>query len=160
MINFFFILLVLSIVNLIFGNVDLFIGLIFAKIIFIPILILSSKSSMFSLKVFAWITFICIFSGFYFFYLEFDDYNQFIYFSYEDLDYLEVFAKVGLFLLVVVFFMLFYEKYIKKSKFKYSENINILEDINLANNFKNKNSKFFVFLIFFFVATSIPLISN
>ena len=159
MINFFFILLVLSIVNLIFGNVDLFIGLIFAKIIFIPILILSSKSSMFSLKVFAWITFICIFSGFYFFYLEFDDYNQFIYFSYEDLDYLEVFAKVGLFLLVVVFFMLFYEKYIKKSKFKYSENINILEDINLANNFKNKNSKFFVFLIFFFVATSIPLMN-
>ena len=159
MINFFFILFVFSIVNLFFGNVSLCIGLIFAKIIFIPSIILSSKSSMFSIKVFAWITFICIYSGFYFFYLKFDDYNQFIYFSYEDLDYLEVFAKVGLFLLVVIFFILFYEKYIKKSKFKYSENINISEDINVANNFKNKNSIFFVFLIIFFVATSIPLMN-
>ena len=54
---------------------------------------------------------------------------------------------------------MFYEIFIKKSKFKYSENINISEDINVTNNFKNKNSIFFIFLIIFFVATSIPLMN-
>lgn len=150
---------VISLLNLLFGKIYFFLGLIFLIIIFIPILTLSNKSSMLSLKVFNWTVFSCMFFGFYFFYFDFNTYNQFIYFSFEDLDYLEVFVKVGLFSLFVVIFVRLYEKGLRRSKFKYFKDNKKVNNINATDNFLNKNSKIYIFLIIFFVAISIPLIN-
>ena len=149
----------ISLVNLLFGKVQLSLGLILLTIIFMPILILSNKSSMFSLKVFNWIVFSCMFFGFNLFYFNFNNYDQFIYFSFEDLDYLDVFIKVGLFLLFIVVFIMIYEKSLGRSKFTYFKDTNKVNNINVTDNFLNKNSKIYIFLIIFFVAISIPLMN-
>ncbi len=150
---------VISLLNLLFGKIYFFLGLIFLTIIFFPILTLSNKSSMLSLKVFNWTVSSCMFFGFYFFYLYFNTYNQFIYFSFEDLDYLEVFVKVGLFSLFVVIFVRLYEKVLGRSKFKYFKDTNKVNNKNVTDNFLNKNSKIYIFLIIFIVAISIPLMN-
>ena len=151
-------LILFALINLILGKFDLFLGLFSLIVIFIPILYLSFKSNLLAIKTFTSTIFICLYFSFLFFYINFNEYDQFINFSFNDLDQLKIFIKIGLIMLCFVIFAIYFEKVISKPKIKNLKSINNFDKKNFFITSPKKNSIFITFIIIFFVAASIPLI--
>ena len=99
-----------ALVNLILGKFDLFVGLFFLTLIFIPILYLSFRSNSLAINTFILTIFFSLYLSFLLFYINFSDYNQFINFSFNELDQLKLFIKIGLISLSFVIFSIFLKK--------------------------------------------------
>jgi len=149
----------ITLICLIVGELDLFVGLFFLIIIFIPLIYLSYWSNSLIIITFILSIFFCLYFSFLFFYMIFDEYSQFISFSFNDIDQLKIFVKLGLISLIFVIFGIFFHTIIKKLKFKNSEIINNLDESLSIITFSKKKSKIILFLIFFFLTTSIPMIN-